>query len=120
MSTAPTRMAAAAPAPQRDELFEGIAVAAKGIASLQGHVLRAGAAGDRAMSEIEERSRLLDAALKSAAQRSHESTAAADGLQSTISAEIATIVTEIRDRLDHIAADLEKKASEASRVLTDI
>jgi ABC-type amino acid transport substrate-binding protein len=125
MSSAPTRLAAAseaAPAPemQRVELFEGIAVAAKGIASLQGHVLRAGAAGDRAMSEIEERSRLLDAALKAAAQRSHESTAAADGLQSTISAEIATIVMEIRERLDGIAADLEKKASDASRVLAEI
>ena len=67
-----------APAPETAELFEGIASVAKGIANLQQHVLRAGATGGRAMSEIDERSRLLDAALKAAEERARESTLAAD------------------------------------------
>ena len=125
MSNAPTRMtvvkvAGSAPEQHPDTQFEGIAVAARGIASLQQHLLRAGAAGSRAMSEIEERSRLLDAALTGAGQRSRESAAAADGLESTISAEIAGIVTEIRERLNAIAADLEYKANEAAHVLAEI
>lgn len=125
MSIVPTRVAVVAeteptPEPQFNDLFDGIAVAAKGIASLQQHVLRAGAAGSRAMSEIEERSRLLDAALTTAGQRSRESAAAADGLESTIGAEIGGIVTEIRDRLNAIAAELEKKANDAAQVLAEI
>jgi ABC-type amino acid transport substrate-binding protein len=109
-----------AQAAQGDEPFDAIAVVAKGIAGLQRHVLRAGVTGDRATSEIEERSRLLDAALAAAAQRSRASTAAADRLESTIGAEIAAIVTEIRERLDAITSGLEAKAAEAARVLADI
>ena len=125
MSNAPTRMtvvtaAGSTPEQDPDTLLAGIAVAARGIASLQQHMLRAGAASSRAMSEIEERSRLLDAALTGAGQRSRESAAAADGLEFTISAEIAGIVTEIRERLNAIAADLELKANEAARVLAEI
>jgi ABC-type amino acid transport substrate-binding protein len=112
--------APAAKVPRPGDPSAGIAAVAEGIAALQRHVLRAGATGGRAMSEIEERSRLLDGALAAAAQQSRESTAAADGLETAIGAEIAAIVTEIRGRLDAIAAGLEAKASEAARVLADI
>jgi ABC-type amino acid transport substrate-binding protein len=119
-ASAGARLAPAAQRPQSEDPFAAIAVVADGIAALQRHVLRAGITGGRAMSEIEERSRLLDAALAAAAQQSRESTAAADRLQSTIGAEIAAIVAEIRGRLDAITAGLEAKAAEASAVLADI
>lgn len=108
------------PTPQSAELFEGISSVAKGIANLQQHVLRAGATGGRAMSEIDERSRLLDAALKAAEERSRESTLAADKLESAVGVEIAAIVKEIRERLNVIAAELETKAEKAARVLAEI
>jgi ABC-type amino acid transport substrate-binding protein len=117
---APSAAAQGSQGPRSDDPFEGIAAVAAGIATLQRHVLRAGATGGRAMSEIEERSRLLDGALAAAAQQSRDSTAAAAALESTIGAEIAQIVREIRERLDAIAAELEAKAAETSRVLADI
>jgi ABC-type amino acid transport substrate-binding protein len=98
----------------------GIAAVAEGIARLQWHVLRAGATGSRAMAEIEERSRLLDAALAAASQQSRDSTTTAHGLECTIGAEIAGIVGEIRERLDNISGELEAKAKEAGRVLMEI
>jgi ABC-type amino acid transport substrate-binding protein len=110
---------AARPAPS-DDPFAAIAVVAEGVAALQRHVLRAGATGARAMAEIDERARLLDAALAAAAQQSRESTAEANRLESTIGAEITTIIAAIRSRLDAIAAALEAKAAEAARVLADI
>jgi ABC-type amino acid transport substrate-binding protein len=113
-------MAAPAQRPRSIDPFAGIAVVAEGIASLQRHVLRAGVTGSRAMSEIEERSRLLDAALAAAARQSRDSTAAATTLESTIGAEVARIVGEIRERLTAIAAELAAKAAETSRVLADI
>jgi ABC-type amino acid transport substrate-binding protein len=106
--------------PHSDRPLDDVAVAAKGIANLQRHVLRAGAAGDRAMSEIEERSRLLDAALEAAGERSRESATTADELEARISSEVAAIVAEIRDRLNAITADLERKASNAAQVLSEI
>jgi ABC-type amino acid transport substrate-binding protein len=98
----------------------GIAAASKGIADLQRHVLRAGTTAASAMAEIEERSRLLDAALAAAAQQAGDSTATADALEKTIGAEIGQIVREVRERLDAIAVDLEAKAAEAGRVLAEI
>jgi ABC-type amino acid transport substrate-binding protein len=98
----------------------GVAAAASGIADLQRHVLRAGATAARGMAEIEERSRLLDAALAAAAQQASDSTATAGALEKSFGAEIAEIVREVRERLDTIIAQLAAKAGEASRVLAEI
>src|SRR5262245_10727281 len=106
--------------PAADARLAGVGAAALGVAALQRHLLRAGATGVRTMAEIEERSRLLDAALAAAAQQSRDGTASANALESTIGAEIAQIVREIRELLNAVAAELEAKARAATRVLADI
>jgi ABC-type amino acid transport substrate-binding protein len=102
------------------DFSHGIYVAANGIAALQRHVQRAGAAAGQSMSEIEGRSDLLATALLEAGEHSRQSIATANSLETSINAEISTIVCEIRERLASISNDLETKVSDAARVLGQI
>ncbi|MFN0218041.1 MAG: methyl-accepting chemotaxis protein [Hyphomicrobium sp.] len=103
-----------------DQICSDAATVIDGIADLQAHALRAGATTLRAISEIEERSRLLGGALEEAGEHSRQSKTTANALEAALAADIATIVKEIRERLSKISQDLEAKARAADTVLSEI
>ncbi|WP_119459577.1 methyl-accepting chemotaxis protein [Rhodospirillaceae bacterium SYSU D60014] len=103
-----------------EQAIEQVVGAVESIHNLQKHVRRAGETQIQSIGEIDVRSTKLKQALEGAIEGITTSTETASALQTSVASELADVTSTVRNDLESVAEELNRKADQVVQVLGEI